>query len=365
MTFKQPVVNDDGHRPIDPADTLDPSSMPVAPGPDNALTVVEDGLYVQAFAASDNRIFVDTAVGVDAVDRGTRDQPVQTLAYALTRLNDRVPGGSGFKRVGSVHTVMLKVGQTFALTSSIELVGTTLRFGFWGDARGDWDTPILTTVLEVMSDVSRPVINNVFAVNPNTGLTEASRIYTKNLMWNSTVEFHGVQVNLAETSASSLGVVDLVDGPSASLVGSVINKTGHSPAGFMAIRSTQNPVLRQFASQFRVTNRLINKSPGQDGITVADLEARTRFIKFYLGIGGANYQWERLVYGADALNSSNASGLLQLLWEDSIAQLSGGVQTTASYPLMSDLSFGVGNYFMGLRRDQQGRVINVLAGRLI
>jgi len=363
--LRKPVVNNNGHRPIEDGDKLVPEAIPVSQVEGNGLSAVEDGLFISSLSAPATRVFVDPATGVDDEQHGQRATPFKTLMYALHQLNSTDIGGAGFSRVGGTFTVMLMVGQTYVLSESVELAGVTLQFGFYGDDRGDWDTQINSTTLELAADVARPVINNMFVTNPQTNLIEATRLFSRNQRWPSAVEFHGVHINLAETSATNLGVVDIIDGPDVLLVGSIVNKTGLGPSGFMAVRSTHHSTFTQFASQFKIINRLINKSQGQDGITFADLEARSMFVKFYLGLGGVNYQWDRLLYSPQALNSSNASGLLDLHWHDTIEQASDGLTTMASYPTLSDLNFGMGKYIQGLRRDQQGRSINVHAGRLI
>lgn len=363
--FYKPVINKDGHRPIENGDYLAPDSMPVSEEVGNQLVASTEGLYVGVLNATPVKIYVDSAVGVDDALNGSELLPVKTLDYALEQLNVRDLSGQGLARIGAVYWVMLKAGQTFALTKSVELNGVKIIVGFYGDTRGDWNTEINNTTLDVLSDINRPVINNVIQVNTQTGNFEASRFYTKNRTWNSSIEFHGCKINIGETSSTNLGVVDFIDGLDLFLVGTVVNKTGLSPTGLLAVRADTQVTFRQFASQFQIIDRLINKAQGQDGITFADLEARSLFIKFYLGLGGANYRWENLLYNPQALNSSNASGLLNLLWEDSISQSSGSSNTTPSYPLMSELNYGIAKYVTNLRRDQQGRVINILGGRLI
>lgn len=366
MAFIKPIVNkNSGHRPIDSSDRLTPESIPVSENAGNQLVTAGDGMYVGILNSTPVKIYVDASTGVDDTGRGSLGSPVKTLDYALAALDSRDLSGNGFSRIGAVYDVMLKVGQSFTLGQSVEMSGVTIRLGFYGDSRGDWETQVGTTALEVLTDVNLPKITNAFAVNSTTGLTEASRFYSKNQRWPSSLELHGVQVNLAETSSANLGVVDFVDGVSLDLVGSVINKNGLGPSGLMAIRSSQHLAVRQFASQFTIAGRPIDKAQGQGDITFADLEARALFFKFYLGLGSSNYQWDRLVYNPQATNSSNASGLLDLLWEDTISQPAGSSTTRSSYPHMSDLNYGVAQYFTGLRRDQLGRSLNVLAGRII
>lgn len=356
-----PIVNKDGHRPIPAGDTLDASSMPISTKVGNQLNVAENGLYVGVLNEVPVEIYVNTATGIDDNTRGTQAQPLKTLDYAFTLLHQR----EGMFRVGSLYRVLLQVGQTFELTKNVEMRGITLQICFYGEPRGAWNSAYNQTTLEVLEDINRPVIKNKIVMNNATGRMEASRFFTKNPKWPCQVEFHGIRLDIDDLLSTNAGVVHLVDGMDVVLVGSIVNKIGVTQSGLLAIRANAEAKITQFASQFRIGDVLLDRLPGPGEDSTPELEARKNFIKFYRDHGGNTYQWDQLLLNPETLNSSDGSGILHILWTDTPRQPSGSSYSLKTFPVHTDINFGLLRYLDGLRMDQQSRPINVISGRAL
>lgn len=357
--FRIPIVNNNGHRPLDPVDQLDPAVIPVSSAAGNQMQVDAEGLFVGIGDREPTQVFINTSTGVDAPTSGSQATPFKTLAYALSQIQGRPD--KNLKTFGAVYYFNLMVGQTFELTSQIEIQDTEIHIGFYGDARGQWNTQIGLTQLQLLSDVNRPVLKNRVLLNANS-LISCSKFLTYG---SAKVYFHGLNIELAEPSGQTgtWGVPDLVDGPDLEIIGCRVNKLGYSFTGLLSVRSDRTQRFRQYGSEFLIKGKRINTGQGVGGITLADLEARKHFIHFYLGAGAADFMWDALQLDPDALNSSNGSGILTLLWTDTGVQSIGGVNSWSTYPPLADASFGLAQYMRGLRRDQQGRPTNVISGR--
>lgn len=354
MTYFKPIIyKDKTHRPYGSDEFIDPIVIPISALPGNSLRIQTDGLYVGASLGQD--IFYVAAAGTDAPTSGSKLAPYKTLDYALAQLTAK----SGPPYYLGVASIALKAGETFPMTAQF-ICGGVLQIGFYGDPNyGDFNgAPIgIGASPGVMADLQRPIITP--ALNPvsngifNIVMADAQA---------SKLGFVGVQINLpggAPGGGDYNDFVITVPGTSAaiSMLGTICNITDTSCTyGFLGMHARSGmTTLYQFASEFQVLGDVVNSSTA----TTAKLLARQWFIKFYKDFPGNNQVNNTLA------GSSPGSAVLQLNWSEtaSVPVIPGKVNL-ATWPLVADPAYGVGNYFYNLARDQQQRPLNVVTGIL-
>lgn len=352
MAFRKPIVQQSStHRQLGASDRLTPDSIPVSAFGGNLVKSRDDGLYVGTML--EKPVLYVAANGTDATTRGTKAQPLKTLAYAFNLMNSGPQGYSG--------TIALRCKDTFDMSSLHQLRGNVV-ITFYGDSVfGDFDSPKVGQAdPAVMETLERPIIN-VMPLKVDS-------------MWacggfdvnGYRLSHRGVRVELADVpnpvpAQTDYGVTDYITGDSGTFetFGVIVNRRNYrSYSGLLGIKAQSELVYKQYATQFRVMDSLM------DGASDPSyLASRVYFIKFYVDAPGNNTDFVRM--SADALSSSAGSGLLKLLWSDvQRLNVASGAYNLNTFPVLSHQSYGFANYVHGLRRDQQSRPLNVITPRL-
>ncbi len=361
MVARAPIVNNTGHRPMAAGDTVDVQFMPVSTYGGNQIRTVNGGLYVGNQAARP-QVYVSAAGTDTPTGGGTEATSFKTLDYAIQQ------SMASLAFEGTQVQIMLKVGESFPITGRYSITANVrIDIGFYGDARGNMNTMVGNTPLWMMSDLARPIITA--SASLVDGLWTSSGISSPNAL--GQVQFFGVQVNTAvwlnpavPPALDTYGQAAFIQTARVSLYGSIVNKPDNSPFGFFGVVPRgANCGLDQFGSQFLVRGNQITTPPSST-ITAADLACRQYFIQFYPDLAGNDYVSNHLRLAPSALTGSNGSGVMTLMWSDVGQQTAGSTTTQATFPILSDVSYGLTNYFYGLRRDQQARPLNVISGRL-
>lgn len=363
-TFFPPVVYKSAfHQPLGTDELVDPLTLPISSLSGNQLrAIAADGLYVGP-SLGQSTYYIDSVLGDDTHD-GTKTTPFKTLDFCFSKIAS-ITGGLFNGRV----TVALKAGQVFPLSyGSFNMWGADLQLAFYGDPQyGDFDGPQITgpggSILPYyMSDLQRPVIvpGLVAGTSGTAGINCLDSLQGGS--GTNTVRLTGVQVNILG-GAHQTGAVDFItstDNAQTNVIlrGAIINLTDtSSPFGFFGQQANSRPgFLYQYCSQF-----LVQGLPVVSGSSVAKLQARQNFIKFYPDFLGNQQS------GIDLFGGSTGTSLLNINWTDvpSVANApSAGKSNLNTFPFLQDPGFGLRNYFFNLTRDQQGRPLNVNSGRL-
>lgn len=354
MVQRRPLVYRDAtHQPLDINDELDSDAIPISGEAGNDIRVINGQLYV-GFSPGQTAYYV-AAAGVDDPTRGTKAQPFKTLDFALLHLQNLFQGEFRGNAI-----IALKAGETFVRNSMFYNYGH-IALTFWGDPQyGDFNSPLVngSTRGAVMTDLQRPVINVGIAPATVGGLA-SFMMFPGNYNQYLKITLQGVKINLPGGTHVT-GAVDFITGiewgvSAVRLYGSIINMTDTSAEfGFYGLEAWCQGSLYQFASKFTVND--IEVGPLA---STAQLQARKNFLKFYPDFAGNNQS------GIELHAGSVGSATMQLSWSDVSSQpVAPGKFNQASFPFLSDPSFGLGPYFFNLTRDAQGRPLNVITPRL-
>ena len=347
------------HEPMAAGDEVPPANIPVSTQVGNTLERRSDGLYSGIVWSSPAVIYVSSSTGSDVDGAGGRTNPFQTLDFCLNYLAATTAGQFRHQLV-----IALKASDTFSQSTSFFMYGGRLTLAFYDDPKyGDWTDIVEGKCLAAyMSDLQRPIINCGIAPSTNGGspgfvlLGSQSRGIVPSTP--SALVLQGIRVNLP-TSTHVNGQRDYVGFESEGegtliLQGSVINMQSTSSVhGLLGVEASSQGKLYQFSTQLLVEGQQIGA-----GATVAQLQARSNFIKFYPDFLGNDQAGIPLTIG------SAGTGLLTLSWTDTQALPIAGVTNQATYPALNNASYGLGNYIFNLTRDQQSRPLNVISGRL-
>lgn len=358
LYYKAIIYKDAVHQPLGTDERLSTDSIPVSELGGNEIQVLADGLYVGPIRGK-ALYYVNGVTGNDVPTAGDKATPIKTLDYAL----DLIASLSGSIFSGAA-VVALQAGQTFDLTHTFNLAGA-LRITFYGDPKyGDWNSsPVGTVALYMPADLQRPVINVGFAPSTTQGL---AGFITQNLSTGRrpSLALEGVRFNLPTgtygTGSGTFVVANQFTNLDIYLQGTIINANDDvSIYGFLSVLPSSNVYLYQFGSQFWVGGRPLGLNPTPPA-TLQQLQRRSSFIKMY-----PDFQ-PTIQTGYDtALNGSAGSGLLSLSWTDvGDGSTAGTGPVLRTWPFLSDPALGLAQYFSLLRRDQQGRPLNVISGRL-
>lgn len=360
MTQYAPIISlNNGHRPMLASDQLVPANIPVSARAANQIQVLTDGLYAGPTTALQT-IYVNSA-GTDDVAHGAKATPVKTLTYALTL------AAATTVFPGTTVTVAMQAGQTFTLASRITVGNSlsTIRLAFYGDpVYGDFDGALIGGVMvpAMMATLQRPIVT-LSSFQDTTGLWISAGI-------NGKVVTEGVTFNLPTRPSivppdGAYGVNDFVSasGESCSLVmrGTIVNRTDvASYSGIIGTKSRSTSLFNVFGCQFQLAGQLANAT---NALPPATLVGRGHFMHFYADSSGVDTT--KVFMFAASATSSNSSGIMTLNWSDTVGGAIGSSgQTLSTFPQLSDVTYGTGLYFTGLRRDQQSRPLNVNSGRL-
>jgi hypothetical protein len=362
MVARAPIVDNNGHRPMAAPDVVDPQFISLSTQSGNQVRVIGGGLYVGNVPALPN-VYVDSVAGVDTPTGGSSGAPFKTLDYAIGQITPSLA------YTGTLIRFFLKIGQTYNLTGRYSIdTDVELDFGFYGDVRGDFTTVLGGTVpLWMLSNVARPVIQSVAFTN-TAGLWSCGGFTSSS--GRGVIRFYGVQVNAAiplnQTTPPTIdtyGQADVVNTSRMGLYGTIGNKPDISPYGLFGTFARTQTQVEQFATTFTVRGNVINTPPNST-ITAADLVARQHFFHFYPDFPSTYFAAGANRLAPSALTGSNGSGVMSLYWSDVASQSTQSTTTLATFPVLSDVNYGLTNYFYGLRRDQQSRPLNVISGRL-
>lgn len=354
MTKRRPLVyRDSTHQPLDAADQLDYESLPVSAAHGNLVRNVDGELYV-GYGTGRIAYYVADS-GVDDPLGGTKAAPFKTLDYAFARLSAI---WNGEFRGNSI--IALKAGETFTMNELFYCYGH-IALTFYDDPQyGDFNSPAVNNAASpsVMSDLNRPVIN--VGIQPSTvGGTAGIILFPGNYNQQLKCTLMGVKVNLPG-GPHSTGAVDFVTGiewgqSALRLYGAIINMTDPSAEfGLYGLEASCKGSLYQFCSKLTINDVEVGA-----GATVPQLQARKNFLKFYPDFAG------NIQTGLQLHAGSPGTALMDISWSDcSSLPVAPGKVNQASYPFLSDPTFGLGPYFFNLTRDAQGRPLNAWSGRL-
>lgn len=357
------VFKDNAHRPLDPSvDKLPGNVLALSARSGNRLQALADGLYAGPVPGL-TVVYVNSS-GTDAAGNGAIGAPVKTLDYALAYAVTQ------FQFPGTSITIALQAGQTFALTGRYTIPeGCVLRLAFYGDTTfGSFNSALVSGVVRpaLMATLARPVVQATF-------VQDSYGYYLSSGFVGGSLTLEGVNVTLAARpnpapADTAYGNVDFYSSSNQNasaanlhLIGAVINKQDYtSYAGLMGIEPrTQVCNLNQFGSRFLIAGVAAD---GTTGLNASQLSMRQHFIHLYSDWGGADSRDVSLI--ASSATASNGSGMLNLSWSDTVGASVGAGTTQSTFPQLADVTYGIRNYFNGLRRDQQSRPLNVISGRL-
>lgn len=356
-TYYPPLIykqTNHAHQPAGDSEEVDPKYIPVSTAAENHIVKNSDGLYSGPLIGGKRVFYLDADDGVDAPDGGAKTKPLKTIGFC----HNLITALSGGPFMGNV-IVALKAGQTFPTNGGVFFCSGHITYTFWDDLQyGDFDGPAIagTTRPAIMEDLSRPIIQVVKQADASG---QSGIVFLPTLMKQPvSCTLMGVRVDLLGGSYST-GFVDFITSledsqSSVRLIGSIINMTDPtSDFGLYGIDASSNGYLYQYASQFLVQGQKV-----ESGSTVAALTARKKFIKMYPDYNGNHQDGLQLYSGADG------SGFLSISWSDITAMpVLSGKSNLATYPLLQEAGFGLGNYILNLNRDPHGRPYNVTSGR--
>lgn len=356
MTDRRPIVYRDAvHQPLDANDRLDVPSIPVQLAPNNhqLIQTPDIGLYVGPLLNGRSAFYVADS-GTDDPLAGDKATPFKTLDYALARIQAM---SNGEYKSGIV--IALKAGETFTMNDNFACYNA-LTIAFWGDPQyGDWDSPAIngSATPGLMADLSRPVINVGIAPNTSGGIASFIMFggqYNNHLR----LTLWGVKVNLPG-GPHATGAVDFITGvewstSSVKLYGAIVNMTDPTAEfGLYGLEAWCKGSLYQFGSKLTIGDQEVGPGSSPDVLL-----ARKNFIKFYPDFAG-NIQTGLQLHGG-----SPGSALMELSWSDVPSlPVAPGKINQATYPVLFDPAFGLGNYFFNLVRNSQGLPQNVWSGR--
>lgn len=369
LYYKAIIYKDGVHRPLATNERLTNDSIPVSAVAGNNLRQMQDGLYVGS-ATQATAYYVSSVSGTDALTSGTKAQPFKTIQYALDTVLSTYDLGNPTPDLTMVNgsvTLALKAGETFPFTKTYNVRGR-VELTFWGDSNyGDFNSPLVGAPgvePAYMADLNRPIIQ------PQIEVATGNGIYHLQLLDSltgspSTVALYGVRVDLpsgavADSDYCSFCNVGYSNSGRMQILGSIVNRTDtQSSYGAFGIHSRSEGVLEEYCSQFLIQGNQIQPVGGGFQPTADQLLARKYFITFYPDLKGNNQS------GGTLLNAPPPSGLLRLMWSVETADpVLPGKTNLATYPIMTDVTYGLGNYFFNLARDNQGRPLNVTSAQL-
>ncbi|QDH83680.1 hypothetical protein [Achromobacter phage Motura] len=339
-------------------DKVSPTFIPVSAGAGNMIQTRADGLYNGVVLANPN-VYV-AAAGVDAAGRGTKAAPYKTLDYAI----DQMLASAGTMQNYEV-TFYLKAGEAFTWNNRRSVTKAAVRFAWFGDTKyGDYGDPYLNQVTNsmYMSDLQRPVINPMTS-QPGNSYWQCAGLDLDD----SAAALLGVKINLpdnpANLSAADFPGMDVFASFSTGRVaihGAIVNKRSNGMyAGLVGVKASGNMTLQQEASQLTVADVRV-----EAGAAVQTLEIRKHFFHLYDSNTASNEYFIPMFPNSG--NSSPGSGLLNLFWTDNASAAVPSYGTTlATYPVQTNPTYGVRQYFNGLRLDAQSRPLNVISGRVL
>lgn len=360
LYYKAVVYKDAVHRPLGADERLTTDSIPISALGGNQIRANADGLYVGPYVGR-AVYYADDVTGRDEPDSGSKEKPFQTMDYALTRIQG-INGGDD--QVS--YAIALKAGGTFSLTKSVSVSGNVI-VAFYGDPKyGDFNDPgrfgQIATYMPV--DLQRPIIN--VGTEPTTVGGIAGFVMNSPLDGGrARITFSGVRMNMPpgvyETGSGAIVVVNQKTDAFIVLEGSVVNAVGdNSIYGFLGVLPSASAFLYQYASKFLVDGIEIGAQPTPPP-TAAQLQRRKWFIRMYPDFAAITQSG----YDPFMIEASPGSALLNLSWTDTptaTTPLDVTVQNT--WPVLTGDQFGFGQYVTILRRDNQGRPLNIISGRL-
>ncbi len=362
MIYFKPIVYDASvHRPLGTGEAIDPTTLPTSARLGNTVIALEDGIYVGPYL--DEPTYYVAASGVDDPESGSKAAPYQTLDYCMQQMNAK---SSNVPYFSSVVNIALKAGEQFAFNNPF-LSGGQITFTFFGDPQyGDFDSPFVGTPPytdpAVMADLQRPIIKP--STHPSNGLA-CVRLQLSPLGLLPSVALRGVRLDLP-VKGPLLGDSDfVVTFPDVSgrctLFGAIVNITDTTAeyGVFGAAARANLSTLSQYASQFWVNGAIVVAGAAPDVLI-----ARKYFVKFYSDFAG-NHQIG-YTFAGNPVSASPGSSIMQVNWTETASlPVMAGKFNLATYPLNSDVGFGLRNYFLNITRDQQQRPLNVLSAFLM
>lgn len=357
MTSYFPVVyNNNQHQPMQSGDKVDTSIIQVSARSYNEIQILTDGLYVGSIPALP--VVYVTSAGTDATTSGAAATPYKTLDYAISQVVTNAAS------TGVKATIALKSGETFTIGQRTTINGD-LVITFYGDANyGDFNSANVGGKVEpyYMEDLVRPIIQT-------QALLVNSLYQSSGLTINGSITLNGVKIQLPSSpnplpQPTQYATVDMFLGTgNLNINGIVVNNSDTTSVfGFVGVTARSKIKLEQLGCQFLVNNRQLS-STANPVPTTAELLERANFLKFYADVAGGDHTSINL--NPTSLNSSNGSGFLELYWSEAERQLvAGSSYNLATFPSLTDPTYGLAQYFTGLRRDQQSRTLNVISGRL-
>jgi hypothetical protein len=360
LYYKAIIYKDAVHRPLGTNERLSGDSIPISAFNGNQIKLLSDGLYVGPYAGK-TVYYLDAVNGIDAPNNGDKATPLQTLDYVMQLISDL--NGGYFE---STVVVALKAGQTFTYSKVMNMAGD-MTITFWGDPKyGDFDNPRVVGLMAtwVPVDLQRPIIN--IQLDPTSGGGIACWVFNPPRSGRvPRMTFSGVRFNLPtgnyQSGQGAILVANQKTNVSLVLEGTIINANGdNSTYGLISVLPSAVAYLYQFASQLRVDNILIGANPTPPP-TLIQLQRRKWFIKMHPDF----YPTEQTGYDPLMQHASPGSGLMNLSWTDTFTATDANNNTAqATWPTLADQNFGFGNYVNILNRDNQGRPLNIISGRL-
>ena len=348
-------------------ESLPSSVIPISAVTGNTLKNLSDGLYTGNY---DGIVYyVDSVNGLDT-NAGTKAAPFKTVSHTLTVITGLFTNGIVN---GKNMVIALKAGQSYSWNQDITLYGGSLIVTFYGDSNyGDYNSALVngTTNPAVMSNLARPTITSVTSTVNGQNYVNGINCY------GGQVILQGVSIQLpAAPSASAItnygGYSDFVrlqgfssyqsTSSAIILLGLVVNMTDITAYwGLLGTWARAKSTITSFSTQFQVNGTLLNSSSA----TTAQLNQRQYFMKFYPDAASNNTS---IVYlSATSTNSTAGSGLLEVMWSDSISStVTGSEVSLASFPINYSPGYGLSNYFFGLSLNSSGQYLNVINSRLM
>lgn len=360
LYYKAIIYKDAVHRPLGADERLSTDSIPISSAGGNKIRAYADGLYVGPYGVRPV-YYVDDVNGLDDPNSGSKETPFRTLNYALERIQ-----GINLGDTNIAYLVALKAGGTFAL-SRVTNVSNSVSLTFYGDPKyGDFDNPGLfgTMATYLPVDLQRPIIN--VGLDPTTAGGIGGFSVQPSVDGNRTrVFFVGVRVNLPtgdyQTGQGSVVTASQKSDVFVVLEGTIVNAVGDASVyGFLGVLPSALATLYQYGSQFRVDDIQIGAQPTPPP-TAAQLLRRKWFIRMHPDFAATT----QTGYDPLMIDASPGSGLLSLSWTDTPTQTAvSGATSQNTWPPLVGEQFGFGQYVTILRRDNQGRPLNIISGRL-
>jgi len=357
-------------RPMDGNTIFTPALLPISAAIGNTIQIYGDGIYVGQQSTPTDYVsyFVNTSTGSN-LNPGTKALPFQSFEYAASYVQALFPNGL----YNGYIVILLQAGQTFPMIADFNTYGGNLKIAFYGDPQyGDYNSAPIGTGADpsMMSDLERPIL-----APASSSLNAQWKIAGFN-KYGGSIDFIGISIQLPAAPASpSPGPTlygpqsDVVRCPNhdqsgyATLIGSLVNMT--DPTAYWGLIGVQarssGTTFVQYGSQFLINGLQMSAA---NSPTIAQLNARKYFIKFYADYAGNNQQL--ILVGNTTANSSFASGQLRVNWADVQSMtVASGKTNQASYPIAFDLTYGLRTYVYNIIYDQQQRPINFLCAEAI